>query len=186
MQKLKIAIIIGSTRPGRKGKSVGDWVFKQAQQRDDAEFTLIDLADEALPFLDEQHIPSANKYSHEHTLAWAAKIAPFDGYLIITPEYNHAANAALKNALDMLYREWNDKVAAFVGYGSWGGARAIESLRLNCSALKMAVVSNQVGIITATEFEGNQFIPSERQERALDGTIKELLRWGGAFKTLRN
>src|SRR5688500_15282985 len=121
---LKLAIIIGSTRPNRVGESVGKWVQRLAQQRGDAEFELVDIRDFNLPLLDEPIPPSQGKYSNDHTKRWAAKIAAFDGYVFVTPEYNHGICGALKNAIDFLYAEWNNKAAGFVGYGSAGGARA--------------------------------------------------------------
>ena len=117
---LRIAIILGSTRPGRKGKPVARWVHDQARQRNDAEYELVDIAEFDLPLLDEPIPPSQNKYSKDHTKRWAAKIATFDGFVFVTPEYNHGTSAALKNAIDYLYKEWNDKAAAFVSYGSAG------------------------------------------------------------------
>jgi len=123
---LKIAVIIGSTRPGRVGVSVAKWVYEQAKQRADAEFELVDIKDFNLPLLDEPVPPSLGQYSKEHTKNWAAKINSFDGYVFVTPEYNHSIPGALKNAIDFVYREWNNKAA---GFGSAGGVRAVEHLR---------------------------------------------------------
>ncbi len=106
---LRLAIIIGSTRPDRVGESVGRWVYDIARQREGCEFELIDLRDFNLPLLDEPIPPSQGKYSHEHTKRWAAKINPFDGYVFVTPEYNHSTSGALKNAIDFLYAEWNNR-----------------------------------------------------------------------------
>src|SRR4051794_38807379 len=115
---IRVAIIIGSTRPNRNGEAVAKWVFEQARKRTDAEFELVDLKDYNLPLLDEPIPPSQGKYSKEHTKVWAAKIASFDAFIFVTPEYNHGPSGALKNALDFLYKEWNNKAAGFVGYGS--------------------------------------------------------------------
>src|SRR5258705_77039 len=127
---LRIAIIIGSTRPGRNGEAVGKWVYEIAQKRSGAEFELVDIKDFNLPLLDEPMPPIMGQYSKPHTKAWAAKIGSFDGFVFITPEYNHGTSGALKNAIDFLFREWNDKAAGFVSYGGAGGARAVEQLRL--------------------------------------------------------
>src|SRR2546421_5708644 len=126
---LRIAIIIGSTRPGRNGEAVAHWVYEIVQKRRDAEFELVDIKDFNLPLLDEPVPPSLGQYTKEHTKAWAAKIDSFDAYVFVTPEYNHATSGALKNAIDYLYKEWNNKAAGFVGYGSALGARAVEHLR---------------------------------------------------------
>ena len=114
---LRIAIIIGSTRPGRNGEAVAKWVYEIAQKRSDAEFELVDIKDFNLPLLDEPMSPIMGQYSHQHTKTWSAKIASFDAYVFVTPEYNHATSGALKNAIDFLYHEWVNKAAGFVGYG---------------------------------------------------------------------
>src|SRR5215813_3097860 len=107
MAPLKIAIILGSTRPNRVGGIVAEWVNDNAGKRSDASFELIDLADVGLPFLDEGMPPSVGQYANQHTRDWAARIASFDGFVFVTPEYNHSIPAALKNALDFVYAEWN-------------------------------------------------------------------------------
>src|SRR6266498_2382141 len=140
MKALRIAIIIGSTRPGRNGEAVAKWVHEIAQKRTDAEFELVDIRDFNLPLLDEPAPPSMGQYSKPHTKAWAAKINSFDAFVFVTPEYNHGICGALKNAIDFLFKEWNNKAAGFVGYGGAGGVRAVESLRLVMGELKVADV----------------------------------------------
>src|SRR6266853_687503 len=127
---IKIGIVIGSTRPGRKAEVVARWAFDIARKRNDAEFELVDIAEFNLPLLDEPMPALFGQYSHDHTRVWSAKIASFDGYVFVTPEYNRGTSAALKNAIDFLCREWNNKAAGFVGYGGAGGVRAVENLRL--------------------------------------------------------
>src|SRR6202030_4777921 len=112
---LKIAIIIGSTRPGRNGQAVAKWVYEIARKRSDAEFELVDIKDFNLPLLDEPVPAAMGQYSQPHTNAWAAKIEQFDAFVFVTPEYNHGPSAALKNAIDFLHREWNNKAVGFVG-----------------------------------------------------------------------
>src|SRR6185437_3347359 len=97
-----------------------------ATKRSDAEFELVDLLDFNLPLLDEPMPPSLGQYTKPHTKAWAAKVDSFDAYVFVTPEYNHGIPGALKNALDFVYREWNNKAAGFVSYGSANGVRAVE------------------------------------------------------------
>src|SRR5262245_23625689 len=143
---LKVAIIIGSTRPGRKGEAVARWVFDIARKRSDVTFEIVDIADYGLPLLDEAMPPSRNQYEKPHTKTWAAKIETFDAFVFVTPEYNHSTSGALKNAIDFLYREWNDKAAAFVGYGGAGGTRAVEHLRLVMGEVKVAAVRAQVAL----------------------------------------
>src|SRR5438046_3398316 len=130
MKSLRIAIIIGSTRPGRNGEAVAKEVYEIAQKRTDAEFELVDIKDYNLPLLDEPVPPIMGQYNKPHTKVWAAKISSFDGYVFVTPEYNHGISGALKNAIDFLYHAWVNKAAGFVSYGGAGGARAVEPLRL--------------------------------------------------------
>src|SRR5436190_6975613 len=123
---IKVGIIVGSTRPGRKAEAVAHWVFGIATKRKDVEFELVDIEKFKLPLLDEPVPSSLGKYSQPHTKAWAAKIASLDAFVFVTPEYNHGTSGALKNAIDFLFAEWNNKSAGFVAYGSAGGARAVE------------------------------------------------------------
>jgi NAD(P)H-dependent FMN reductase len=186
---LKIAVIIGSTRPGTVGKAVGRWTYDITQRRNDAEFALLDIEDFGLPLLDEPEpamFKRPDEYIHEHTRAWSAAIASFDGYVFVTPEYNHGTSGALKNAIDFLYHEWADKAAGFVGYGYTMGARAIEHLRLNMAALQVATVRPQVGISLFTEFdESGSFTPPERQEQSVNTMLDHVVNWSRALRELR-
>ena len=183
---LKIAIVVGSTRPNRVGESVARWVNQLAAKRDDAEFELLDLREQNLPLLDEPVPPAMGQYSKPHTQRWAQTVESFDAFVFVTPEYNHGICAALKNALDFLYAEWNDKAAGFVGYGSAGGARAVESLRLVMGELQVADVRNQVMLSLRDDFEQmTRFRPREHQEKELGAMLDQLVAWGGALKALR-
>ena len=182
---LKIAIILGSTRPGRNGEAVARWAHSIATKRKDAQFDLVDIARFDLPLLDEPVPPSRGQYSKPHTKAWAACIAGYDGF-VVTPEYNHGTSAALKNALDYLYAEWNNKAAGFVGYGSAGGVRAVEHLRLVMAEVQVATVRNQVALSLFNDFENyTTFKPDPRHEKSVGGMLDQLLAWSGALKTLR-
>lgn len=184
---IKIGIILGSTRPGRKGEAVAKWVYEVAQKRSDAEFELVDIKDFDLPLLDEPVPPSMGQYSKEHTKKWAAKIASFDAYVFVTPEYNHGTSGALKNAIDFLFAEWNNKAAGFVGYGSMMGARAVENLRLIMGELQIADVRAQVGLSLFSDFENfSVFKPSAHHEKSVGVMIDQVIAWGGALKTLRD
>ena len=184
---IKLAIIIGSTRPGRKAEAVARWVYEIAQKRKDAEFEVVDIQDFNLPLLDEAVPPSMGQYSQPHTKAWAAKIASFDGYVFVTPEYNHATSGALKNAIDYLYAEWNNKAAGFVSYGSAGGARAVEQLRLVMGELQVADVRAQVMLSLFTDFENfTVFKPAPMHEKSVNAMLDQLIAWAGALKVLRN
>ncbi len=183
---IRIAIIVGSTRPGRKAEAVARWVHGIASKRSDAEFEVVDIKDFNLPLLDEAAPPMMGQYIQPHTKAWAAKIAAFDAYIFVTPEYNHGTSGALKNALDYLYREWNNKAAGFVAYGSAGGVRAVEQLRLSLGELMMADVRQQVALSLFTDFENfTTFKPAASHEKSVNTMIDQVIAWGGALKTLR-
>lgn len=185
---IRIGIIIGSTRPGRNGEAVARWVYEHARKRTDAEFELVDLKDFNLPMYDEPMPPSFGKnYQHEHTKRWSAKIDSLDGFVFVTPEYNHATTGALKNALDFLYLEWNNKAAGFVGYGSLGGARAIENLRTIMSELQVAHVRQQVSFSLFTDFENfSVFKPNEEVHvPALNTMLDQLIAWTASMKMVR-
>jgi len=183
----KVAIILGSTRPGRRGEPVAQWVYERASKRGDAEFELIDLADYPLPHLDEPMPPSVGNYANQHTRDWSEKIASFDAYVFITPEYNHSTSAVLKNAIDFLYQEWNNKACAFVSYGaSAGGARAVEHLRLVAGELQMADVRQQVALSLLTEFENfSVFKPGDYNLGALGTLLDQVIAWSNALAPLR-
>ncbi len=183
---IKIAIILGSTRPGRNGEAVAKWVYEIAQKHSDAEFELVDIKDFNLPLLDEPIPPSMGQYSKPHTKAWAAKIGSFDGYVFVTPEYNHGISGALKNAIDFLFAEWNNKAAGFVSYGGAGGARAVEHLRLVLAEVQIATVRNQVLLSMFNDFENfSIFTPDSRHEKSVNEVFDQIIAWGGALKTLR-
>jgi NAD(P)H-dependent FMN reductase len=183
---LKIAIIIGSTRPGRNGEAVAKWVYEIVQRRSDAEFELVDIKDFNLPLLDEPVPPIMGQYSKPHTKTWAAKIGSFDGYVFVAPEYNPGVPGALKNAIDFLFAEWNDKAAGFVSYGGVGGARAAEQLRLVLAEVQIATVRNQVLLSMFTDFENfSIFKPAANQEKSVNAMFDQVIAWGGALKTLR-
>ena len=183
---LKVGIIIGSTRPGRKAEAVAHWIHDIAAKRNDASFEVVDIATFDLPFLDEAIPPIMNQYQQPHTKAWAAKIATFDAFVFVTPEYNHSTSGALKNAIDFLFREWNDKAAGFVGYGGAGGTRAVEHLRLVMGEIKIADVRAQVALSLYTDFENfSTFKPRPQQDAAVNAMLDDLIAWGQALQSLR-
>jgi NAD(P)H-dependent FMN reductase len=187
MNNLKLAIVLGSTRPGRKGEAVANWVLGKAKERPNADYELIDLVDYPLPHLDEAVPASRGVYAGEHTKAWSAKIGEFDGYIFVTPEYNHSTSGVLKNAIDYLYTEWNNKAAAFVSYGALGGTRAIEHLRAISSELQLAHVRQQLSFSLVTDFENfSAFEPSAPHDGAASVLFDQLESWAGALKTVRS
>ncbi|MCX4869848.1 NAD(P)H-dependent oxidoreductase [Streptomyces sp. NBC_00825] len=179
-----IAIILASARPGCAGAAVAHWVLTQAEKRTDATFDLIDLAEVDLPQIDEAMPPALGRYTDPHTQQWADIIADFDGYVIVTPEYNHSFPGVLKNALDRVYAEWNNKAVGLVSYGVDGGVRAVEALRLVLSALQLADVSAQVTLNMRTDF-GASFIPGEHQGSALTTMLDQLVTWSTALVGVR-
>ena len=182
----RIGIILGSTRPNRNGEQVARWVYDVAARRSDAEFELVDLRDYPLPHLDEPLPPAMGQYQNEHTRQWADKIASFDGFVIVTPEYNHSTSGVLKNAIDYLYAEWNNKAVGFVSYGSVGGARAAEHLRLVAGELQLADVRQQVALSLLTEFENFSVLkPGEYSQAALGTLLDQVIAWSNALAPLR-
>ncbi|WP_435126633.1 NADPH-dependent FMN reductase [Actinacidiphila sp. bgisy144] len=187
MTNLKIAVILGSTRPGRNGEAVANWVLTKAKERADADYELIDLLDYPLPHLDEAVPASRGAYTSDHTKAWSAKIREFDGYIFVTPEYNHSTSGVLKNAIDYLYTEWNNKAAAFVSYGSLGGTRAIEHLRAIASELQLAHVRQQLSFSLFTDFENfSAFKPSPVHDDAASVLFDQLESWARALTSVRS
>ena len=183
---VRIGIIIGSTRPNRNGEQVARWVYDVAARRSDAEFELVDLRDYPLPHLDEPLPPAMGQYQNEHTRQWADKIASFDGFVIVTPEYNHSTSGVLKNAIDYLYAEWNNKAVGFVSYGSVGGARAVEHLRLVAGELQLADVRQQVALSLLTEFENFSVLkPSDYSLASLSTLLDQVIAWSTALTPLR-
>jgi NAD(P)H-dependent FMN reductase len=183
---LRIAVVTGSTRPNRRSPAVAAWVVEQAMKVD-APFDVVDLEDFALPLLDEpQPAAQSADYRHSHTKRWAETIGGYDGFVFVTPEYNHSVPAALKNAMDYLYREWNNKVAGIVTYGGHGGVRAGEHLRLNCSALQMATVGTQVSLSLFEDFAGeSRFEPRPHHSDTVLQMVDEVMAWGTALRELR-
>ena len=183
---IRIAIIIGSTRPGRNGEAVAKWVYEIARMRSDVEFELVDIKDFNLPLLDEPMSPTMGQYTHQHTKDWSAKIASFDAYVFVTPEYNHGTSGALKNAIDYLFNEWANKSAGFVGYGGASGTRAVENLRLIMGELQIADVRAQVGLSLFTDFENfSVFKPAHHHQKSVNAMLDQVIAWGGALKRLR-
>lgn len=182
-----IGIIVGSTRPGRLGPQVAHWVEKAARGRGEAKFELVDLADYDLPLFDESSIPRLGSYEHDHTRAWSAKVDELDGFVFVTPEYNWSIPAALKNAIDFVYQEWNHKAAGIVGYGSnVGGSRAVDHLRLVAGAVQLSTVYTQVNLSLLTDFEAYAtFTPAPRHEAALGRMLTEVVALAEALAPLR-
>jgi len=182
----RIAIILGSTKPGRNGEAVAKWVNELAKKRTDAEFELVDVADYNLPLYDEPYPAMMQQYTKDHTKKWSEKINEFDGYIFVTAEYNHSIPGALKNAIDFLNVEWKNKAAGFVSYGSAGGARAVEHLRLVAAELQMADVRAQVMLNLFTDFINmSEFKPDPRHEGEVRELLNQLIAWSNALKSLR-
>jgi NAD(P)H-dependent FMN reductase len=183
---IKVAIILGSTRPGRNGEAVANWVYDIASKRDDAVYELVDLKDFPLPHLDEALPPSLGQYANQHTKDWSEKIAAYDAFVFVTPEYNHSTSGALKNAIDYLYSEWNNKAAGFVSYGAVGGTRAVEHLRLVMGELQVADVRAQVALSMFTDFENfSTFTPAAQQEERVTIMLDQVVAWGRALQAVR-
>ena len=183
---LRIAIIVGSTRPNRASPQVAQWVLDLAKKRGDATYEIVDIADYDLPVLDEPMPPSMGNYAHDHTRRWSETVAAYDGFVFVTPEYNHSIPGALKNAIDFIYREWNNKAAGFVSYGSTGGARAVEHLRGIMAEVQVADVRAHVSMSMYTDFENWRVLkPDPRHEQQLGVLLDQLIAWSRAMQGVR-
>ncbi|MGY2873562.1 NAD(P)H-dependent FMN reductase [Marmoricola sp. URHA0025 HA25] len=188
---MRIAIIVGSTRPGRKGSTVGRWVHDHALQRDDVpgkvDFDLLELEDFDLPLLDEPTIPAAagGEYEVPQTRAWSERIVQYDGFVFVTPEYNHGVPAAMKNAVDVLGPEWADKAVGFVSYGADGGVRAVEHWRNVAANLLMSDVRAQVSLLVFEDWKDGEFRPLDRREQELDTMLGQLVEMTESVRALR-
>ena len=180
MTKLNIGIILGSTREGRLSPQVGNWVKELADKRRDANYTIIDIADYKLPLLGESGVDASG------AAAWSEAVAAQDGFVFIVQEYNHSITGALKNALDYLRVEWNNKAAGIVSYGSVGGARATEHLRGILSELSVAHVRVHPALSLFTDFEnGSEFKPKDVQADSVNQMLDQVISWSTALKTVR-
>lgn len=193
---IQIGMILGSTRPGRRVDTVAQWVADTAARHPavkagDASIDFVDIADYKLPLLDEPAPAATGIYMNDHTKRWSAAIARYDGFVFVTPEYNSAIPAALKNAIDYLWLEWNHKAAGIVSYGLYGGARAAEQLRQTLAEIKIADVHAQVAINPYVDFDFTDSeigvcAPHERQEGLLNTMLDEILEWSRALQPLRS
>jgi NAD(P)H-dependent FMN reductase len=183
---LKIGIIVGTTRPNRRAPTVANWFLDIARQRTDVSWELVDIESFNLPNLDEPMPPSMKNYAHEHTKKWGEKIASLDGYVFVTPEYNHSFSGSLKNAIDFVYHEWTNKAAGFVSYGTTGGVRAVEHLRGVMAELQIADVRAHVSLSLYTDFVNfSEFKPGAGHKVQIDALLDQLVNWSGAMQGLR-
>ena len=189
MSKLKIGIIIGSTREGRFGDKPAEWIAERARATGNFEVEILDLRDYKLPLFDEQASPAWAPSQAAGAKAWQDKVASLDGFIVTAAEYNRAPTGVLKNALDYAYNEWNNKPIGFVGYGGVGGARAIEQLRLISVELQMAPVRNAVHIAWADYMQvasGEKKLSDiDHLNQAADGLLDQISWWGKALTTAR-
>ena len=183
-----LKVIVASTRTGRKGPAVADWLMQRAASHKDFRTELLDLQVINLPFLDEPEHPRLQHYTHDHTKAWSRMIDEADAYVIVTCEYNFGYPAPLKNALDYLYKEWNNKPVAFVGYGGIaGGTRAIQMLKQVVTAQKMMPLAEAVYIPFFTRYinEEGIFAGDDALNTSADEMLRALLPWTESLKKMR-
>ena len=184
-----IGIVVGSTREGRFSERAAAWFHGIAARRTDVSVEIIDLRDYPMPFFDEPASPAWVPPKDQAAMRWAAKLAALDGFVFVTPEYNHGYSAVLKNALDYAFQQFNRKPAAFVGYGGVGAARAIEQLRMVAVELQMAPVPKSVNI-GMTEFlgiwqQGKEFADFPHLEQAAVALLDDLSWWSHTLQTGR-
>jgi NAD(P)H-dependent FMN reductase len=185
--ELRLMVVIASTRPGRVGLPVGEWVVERAVAHGGFRVDLADLADLDLPFMDEPNHPRLKHYTQPHTWAWSERVDPADAFIFVFPEYNHGINAPLKNALDFLYQEWAHKPAGLVTYGGIAaGSRSAEMLRLALLGLRVVPVFESVYIpFVSQALDDGRFQANESVERAAATMFDELARYACALRVLR-
>ncbi|WP_047985541.1 NADPH-dependent FMN reductase [Ornithinibacillus californiensis] len=184
---VRIGIITGSTRDSRVNTQVAEWVKSLADLRTDAEFELVDIKDYQLPSYNES-VPAVftKDYQTPEAKPWSEKIDSLDGFVFILAEYNKGITSGLKNAIDYLYQEWNNKAAGIVSYGSTLGVSAANDLRLILSVPKVATVGTQVGMSLFTDFENmSKFTPAPFHQETVDKLLDEVVSWSTALKTIR-
>lgn len=189
MEKLKIKVIQSTTREGRFGEQPANWIFNLAKDVSEFEVEMLDLRDYPMPYYDEEITPTriTTPYSHKEVAKWTKKIEEADGFIIVTAEYNHGYPAVLKNALDYVYKEWNNKPVGFVGYGSVGGARAVEQLRQVVVELQMAPIRQGVHFNEYWNIlDDNGKLKTENHEASAKILLEQLLGWAKALKEVRN
>ncbi|MEN3269024.1 NAD(P)H-dependent oxidoreductase [Pseudonocardia sp.] len=187
MQKPHLQIIIGSTRPGRAGAAVGSWFHDIAAKHDACTLEILDLATIDLPLLNEPHHPRLGRYVHDHTKRWSEIISAGDAFVFVVPEYNRGYNAATKNALDYLFREWQRKPVGFVGYGAVAaGSRSIQGLIPVVAALGMIPVTRSVNIplINRMVTDG-EFVSNPRLDESAAEMLDELSSWAADLTATR-
>lgn len=187
---MNIGVILGSVRDNRLGERVYKWVLEEASHIDGWTITPLDLRELKLPILTDSRQPYEMKgdYPDSAVTDWSKKVAQMDGFIIITPEYNHGLPAPLKNALDWLYPEWNDKAAALVGYsnGNGGGIRAVEQLRLTLAHLGVASCQQVTTIARAQDHFDESGQPLDKAfSGSLERSLAQLDKWAGSLKTIR-
>ncbi len=184
-RRLRIGIIIGSTRPGRKGEGIAAWVHHHARasrHHEAAVFEVVDLADHNLHHLDEKVPAVFGDYAHEHTRRWSTRVAELDAFVVVVPEYNHSFPGSLKTALDFLYAEWHDKAVGFVSYGMEGGTRAVEQLRTVAAELRLADVPTAVHLWLGKDLEGNRVVETENLAGQMDALLDDVVAWGALLR----
>ncbi|MFH7341132.1 NADPH-dependent FMN reductase [Streptomyces sp. KHY 26] len=185
----KLEIIVASTRPGRVGPSVAEWIEKEAAEHGGfTETEVVDLAEVNLPFMNEPHHPRLGRYTHQHTLDWSAKISEADAFVFVMPEYNFGYNAELKNAIDYLHNEWQYKPVGMVSYGGVSaGTRAAQMIKQVVTTLKMTPVFEAVSIPFVNQFidEDKRLVPNDIMRGAADAMLDELVRMTEALRPLR-
>src|SRR3990167_6602093 len=188
---LRVKIILGSTRPNRFSEQAGKWILEEAGKIAGISAEVLDLRDYAMPFFNEPVSPSYKQepYKNEAVARFTSKIAEGDAFIIVTPEYNRGTSGVLKNAMDWVYQEWNNKPVGFVAYGSVGGARAVEQLRLVAVELQMAPIRNAVHISAPwTLLDDTGILKAGAlapYQQAAEGLLTQLVWWANALKTAR-
>lgn len=186
---MHIQIIVGSVRKGRVARKVADWCLEACEKLQDTTSEIVDLVDWELPFFNLEESPITNNYSDKTQIRWAKKIEKADGFIFVSPEYNHGYSAVVKNAIDFLYKEWNKKPATIVTYGGVEGARSAEQLRLVMIEVQMVPLRDAVHIRDVWgKIKDSGFKAEEKDNEQLEKALDTLYEWGDILheKSLHN
>lgn len=182
----RIQIIVGSVREGRASAPIAHWAQKEAKARGDIDIDVIDLKEWSLPTFALKRPPAMGNYQDQKQIEFARRIGEADGYIFVSPEYNHGYSSVLKNAIDYVYAEWHRKPVGFVSFGNVGGARSVEQLRLVCVELEMAPLKHAVHLFGVhARIQDDAFAPEDRDTKALNTCLDELEWWARALRSAR-
>ena len=183
----RLAVVVGSTRPGRAALPLAEWIAQIARDHGGFEVELVDLADVDLPLFNEPRHPILKQYEYDYTKRWSAIVDAADAFVMVSPEYNHGITAVLKNAIDYLHSEWAYQAVGILSYGGVAaGTRSAAMLKQVLAPLKMVPTVASVSLPFFQQFIVDGVVkPNTEMTTAANAMLDELAHWTKALKTLR-